>query len=148
MKTTIISTLMALLCLAISSCNKNDSTATIPNNDGDFVKYCEDLNTAKQTQIYVKEHWKKLINKEVVWTGKVYDAKSSRSSATIYIDKEERPAYKGYNITLQVADMEMAGELKKRQKIKFRGQISNYKDQRGGIIIFTLISGEILEVID
>lgn len=113
-------------------------------HDADFARLVKDLNLQKQTKLYVVEHWKNYHGEEVSWTGKVIDVKGGRGKAVVYLAKDESPKYKGYNVILTVPDTEAAGNLHKKDIIRFRGTLEDYKPIKSGGVIIYVNPGEIV----
>lgn len=112
--------------------------------DADYITLIDDLNSARQTELYIQEHWKQKVGTEIRWSGKVFDVRRDRNVAKLYIAKSEKPRYEGYNVILYVPDLQAAGQLKKGEEITFTGVIREYDEKRGGIILIEVDSGELV----
>ncbi|MEW6109142.1 MAG: hypothetical protein AB1632_08290 [Nitrospirota bacterium] len=110
----------------------------------DFQKVVDNLDLRKNTKLHVREYWKEIEGKEVVWSGIVFDVRGGRGKAEVLVANKIRPAVRGYNIALIVYDVSRAAKLKKGQRIKFKGYLHGYSAGRHGGIVITLRDAEIL----
>lgn len=108
-----------------------------------FPQLIDHLDERKNTKLHSKEYWSNIKGKEVIWSGEVADVDGGKSKAKVYIADKSRPTFKGYNIKFETHDVAKAANLKKGQKIRFKGLLDDYDSKEGGAII-TVKEGTIL----
>ncbi|MDZ4199959.1 MAG: hypothetical protein U1E27_11840 [Kiritimatiellia bacterium] len=146
MKFHLLAALMTVLLGFGTSCGRRaPEEAVDPRDaiDADYVQLVDDLNSARQTELYVQEHWKEKAGTEITWRGKVVDVQSERGQAKVLVAKAEKPRYNGYNVILYATDRQQAGQLKKGEQIRFKGTLQKYSDKRG-LVVIQVGSGELL----
>ncbi len=108
-----------------------------------FPQLIDHLDERKNTKLHAKEYWSNIKGKEVIWAGEVADVDGGKSKAKVYIADKSRPTFKGYNIKFETHDITKAANLKKGQRIRFKGLLDDYDSKEGGAII-TIKEGTIL----
>jgi hypothetical protein len=109
-----------------------------------FSGLIDNLDVQKNTKLHVREYWKSVQNQEVTWSGEVYDVQGgAKSRVKILIADKLRPTYKGYNIVLTTTDVAKAADIKRGQKIKFKGILHDYSAKRAGATV-DLTEGQLL----
>lgn len=108
-----------------------------------FPQLIDHLDERKNTKLHAKEYWSNIKGKEAIWSGEVVDVDGGKSKAKVYIADKSRPTFKGYNIVLVTHDVAKAANLKKGQKIRFKGLLDDYDSKEGGAII-KLKEGDVL----
>jgi hypothetical protein len=93
------------------------------------------LDPHKNTKLHAKEYWKNVKGVEVAWSAEVVDVDSSGSSAKIYLADKSRPLYKGYNIVVVTGDVAKAANLRKSQKLRFKGLLDSYDQKDAGAVV-------------
>jgi serine/threonine-protein kinase len=101
---------------------------------GSYDKFCEDL--LSQTSLTRKSFWRKNINKEFTWSGKMVDVKGRPGKYEIHINDASRGTYKGFNIILvsYTSDGSVPA-LKRGDEVKFTGNIYNYRLKSNDVVI-------------
>ncbi len=140
---------IALVCCAgllLPACSKND-----PNVDGyadsDFEEMVDNLNinNEENTSLSSKTYWEEIHGKQVTWEGEVVDVKAGvGDSAEIFLAKDERPLYRGYNVVVKCYDS-TAAKLKKGDEITITGSLARYKSHRGNPVVLVIDNGSIKE---
>jgi hypothetical protein len=101
-----------------------------------FATVITNLDLRSNTKLHVKEYWKSIQNQQVTWSGEVYDVKAGHGSRVkIMIADKTQPIFKGYNIVITTTDIEKAANVKKGQRIKFSGTLSDHKLERAGAVL-------------
>lgn len=108
-----------------------------------FKNVVDNLDLKKNTKLHVREYWKGIEGKEVMWSGTVFDVKAGRGKAEILIADKSRQTIKGYNIKIVVYDLSKAAGLKKRQTVRFKGYLHDFSAGRHGGVFISLRDAEI-----
>jgi hypothetical protein len=95
----------------------------------------DNLDQRKNTKLHTQEYWKSVKGQEVTWSGEIHDVDGGSSKAKIYVIDKSRPLYKGYNIVVITGDVTKAITLKKGQRIKFKGLLSDYDQKDAGAVV-------------
>ena len=102
------------------------------------------LDLQKHTKLHVEEYWKTINNQERRCEGMVIEVRRDRGGAEVFIAVPSRITFRDYNVVLTVPDIAQAAALTRRQKIRFRGILNNYRAGREGGVVLTLQGAEIL----
>lgn len=138
--------LLSIVCVCLISCGKS-----VPDGgygDGEFTEVMDsiDLNAANNTSVNVKTKWTEVVGKTVVWDGEVVDVKSGRGGRIeIYVKKDEKPLYRGYNVIVTSYDGTKGGALKKGDSFTFKGQIKDKSQRSNGPLVIYIDNAEILD---
>ncbi len=100
-----------------------------------FNHVYDNLSARNNTTLHVKEYWKEIKGTEVTWAGEAVDVDGGSSKAKIYVADKSRPTYKGYNIIFVTHDIPKAANVKKGQKIRFKGILKDYDQKDAGVVI-------------
>ncbi|MGC3983180.1 MAG: hypothetical protein QM808_18145 [Steroidobacteraceae bacterium] len=101
-----------------------------------FSAVIDNLDLQKNTKLHVTEYWKSVRDQSVSWSGEAYDVQGGkRSMVKLYLADKSRPLYKGYNIVVTSTDVEKAAAIKKGQRVKFTGTLTDYSSKRSGAVI-------------
>lgn len=132
-------------CLLLLICSAMISVPTGAAYGGvSFESVYDNLDLRKNTRLYVREYWKGVEGKEVVWSGTVFDVRGGRGRAELRIWNKARAAARGFNISVVVYDVQKAALLKKGQRVRLRGLLHDFDSGRRGGVRITLREGEIL----
>lgn len=113
-------------------------TLSLPSVAAQNVAYGElvdNLDLRKNTKLHVTEYWKTVRGSEVTWSGEVVDVKGGSSKVKLYVADKSRPLYKGYNIIVTSSDASKAANLKKGQRVRFKGVLDDYSAKKPGAVI-------------
>jgi len=112
------------------------SFVAMADQDLSYQTVNDNLDLRNNTKLHVKEYWKSVQNQQVTWSGEVFDVQEGHGSRVkILIADKSRPLYKGYNIVITTTDVSKAANVKKGQRIKFNGTLSDHKLQRTGAVL-------------
>lgn len=103
------------------------------------------LDLQRHTKLHVEEYWKTINNQERRCEGMVVEVRRDRGGAEVFIAVPSRITFRDYNVVLTVPDIAQAAALTKRQKIRFRGILNNYRAGREGGAVLMLQGAEILD---
>ncbi|MEW6067821.1 MAG: CsgG/HfaB family protein [Nitrospirota bacterium] len=112
-----------------------------------FEIVVDNLDIQKNKKSHVKEFWRAVKGKEVVWSGSVRNLNIGRKSAKIFIANNAMPLINGYNILLITRDKEKAEKLNAGQQIKFKGSIADYDRGKSGDAVVVYIILENAEIL-
>lgn len=110
-----------------------------------FVHVVDKLELGKNTSLAAKQYWLSIKGEKVSWKGVVKDVKGGRGKAAVYINKEVKPSYKGFNVLLSTYDLEKAAQLKIGQTVKFSGYLNRYKAHRNHVVVIYLRDVEFIK---
>jgi hypothetical protein len=100
-----------------------------------FGELFDNVDKRKNTKLHAQEYWKSVKGAEVTWGGEVVDVDGGGSKVKILIADKTRPTYKGYNIVIITYDIAKAANLKKGQRIRFKGVVTDYDSKDSGAVI-------------
>jgi hypothetical protein len=100
-----------------------------------FAEMVDHLDKRKNTKLHAQEFWKSVKDTEVTWSGEVVDVDGGSSKAKVFVADKARPTYKGYNIVVITHDVAKAANLKKGQRIRFKGVLTDYDTKDTGAIL-------------
>lgn len=103
------------------------------------------LDLQQNTKLYVEEYWKTINNQERTCEGLVVDVQRDRSGTEVFVAVPSRITYRDYNVVLTVSDVAQAAALQRRQNIRFKGTLSNYKAGRDGGVVLSMRGAAILK---
>jgi len=103
------------------------------------------LDLQKNTKLHVEEYWKTINNQERTCEGMVVDVQRNRSGTEVFVAVPSRITFRDFNVVLTVSDVAQAAALQRRQNIRFKGLLSNYKAGRDGGVVLSLRGAEILK---
>lgn len=100
-----------------------------------FGQVVDGLDGQKNTKLHVEEYWKSIKGQEVTWSGEVTDVDGGSSKARVFVADKSRPLYKGYNIIVTTFDVAKAANLKKGQRVRFKGILDDYDSKKPGAVV-------------
>ena len=103
------------------------------------------LDLQKNTKLHVEEYWKTINNQERTCEGMVVDVQRNRSGTEVFVAVPSRITFRDFTVVLTVSDVAQAAALQRRQNIRFKGLLSNYKAGRDGGVVLSLRGAEILK---
>jgi len=103
------------------------------------------LDLQKNTKLHVEEYWKGINGKDFTAAGRVVDVQRDREGAEVFVAVPSRITFHDYNLVLVVPDVAAAADLNRRQDVKFKGFLSNYKAERYGGAVLYMRGVEILK---
>jgi hypothetical protein len=110
-------------------------TATAQQNLS-FTSVIDNLDLRKNTKLHVREYWKSIQHQQVTWSGEAYDVQGgAKSRVKLFVADKSRPLYKGYNIVVTSHDVEKAANIKKGQRVRFSGTLTDYNARRAGAVL-------------
>ena len=116
----------------VAACPVLTVTAAPPIGFGQVI---DNLDGQKNTKLHVEEYWKSIKGQEVTWSGDVTDVDGSSSKAKLYLADKSRPLYDGYNIIVTTSDVAKASNIKKGQRVRFKGILDDYNSKKPGAVI-------------
>ena len=125
------------LALGLASCSQEPGRS--------LSDVFDNVDLQKNTKLHVEEYWKTVNGQEYKAAGRVVDVRRDRGGAEVFVAVKSRMTFRDYNVVLEVPDVSQAADLKRRQDIRFRGVLSNYRSDRDGGSILTLKGAEILK---
>jgi hypothetical protein len=103
---------------------------------GSYPSVVEHLSVSKNTQLHVREYWKSSQGQEATWSAEVIDVQGGRKGRVkILAADKSQPTYKGYNIVLVSSDVAKAADMKRGQKIRFKGNLKDYAQKDAATVI-------------
>ena len=109
--------------------------AAVPAAGLTFPEVVDAVDRNAHTKLNIKDYWGEVRGKEVTWSGVVYDVEPGKSHVRILVTDKSRPLYHGYNIRVYTQDRTKASNLKRGQRIQFRGLLHNYHSKDAGAVI-------------
>lgn len=105
----------------------------------------ENLDKQSNTDLHVEEYWKTVNGKDYTAAGRVVDVRRDREGAEVFIAVPSRITLDAHNVVLLVPDVSQAAALKRRETVRFKGFLSDYKCGRNGGVVLTLKGVDILK---
>jgi hypothetical protein len=103
---------------------------------GSYPSVVEHLSVSKNTQLHVREYWKSSQGQEASWSAEVIDVQGGRKGRVkILAADKSQPTYKGYNIVLVTTDVAKAADMKRGQKIRFKGILKEYAAKNSAVVV-------------
>ena len=103
---------------------------------GSYPSVVEHLSVSKNTQLHVREFWKSSQGQEATWSAEVIDVQGGRKGRVkILAADKSQPTFKGYNIVLVSSDVAKAADMKRGQKIRFKGILKEYAAKNSAVVI-------------
>lgn len=100
-----------------------------------FGQVVDNLDGIKNTKLHSEQYWKTIKGQEVTWSGEVTDVDGGSSKAKVYVADKSRPLYNGYNVIVTTSDVSKASNLKKGQRVRFKGVLDDYNSKKPGAVV-------------
>ena len=110
-----------------------------------FDQVFENLDLQKNTKLHAEEYWKSVKGQECASDGMVVDVRRDNNGAEVFVARPGHATSRDFNVVLAVPDVAQAAALNRRQHIRFRGLLSEYRADRDGGVVLTLRTAEIVK---
>lgn len=98
----------------------------------DFKTVANNLSLDFHSKYEIKDYWKKVEGKPVIWGGKVYEVDKGRRGFKILVDNPGLKSRKGFNIVLIGDDKQNIESISSGDHIRFKGILRKFDYGQSG----------------